>query len=56
MNYQCPFCNEWICDWLHCCEGKHTSEWMEATYNTMGWSEDTICKCWNDDVIEVKDV
>ena len=39
-NYQCPFCNEWVYDWLHCCEGKHRSDWIEASYNTMGWGKE----------------
>ena len=37
MSNQCPFCNEWVSDWLHCCEGKHRSNWIEAEYQTMGW-------------------
>lgn len=39
-NYQCPFCNEWVYDWLHCCEGKHHSDWIEAEYETMGWDKE----------------
>ena len=41
-NTQCPFCNEWVEDRLHCCEGKHTNDWIEAQYETMGWPEDVI--------------
>ena len=39
MNYQCPFCNEWVYDSLHCCEGKHKNDWIEAEYETMGWDK-----------------
>lgn len=36
-EYYCQFCGAWTNGWLHSCEGKHKSDWVEAEYNTMGW-------------------
>ena len=37
IPYQCPFCNEWVYNDFHCCEGKYRSDWIDAQYKTMGW-------------------
>jgi len=29
---------------------KHRSDWIKAEYEAMGWSVNTICQCWKDDI------
>ena len=50
MNHQCQFCGEWVSDFFHCCEGKHKNDWIEAQYETMGWSTEVFCQCWKVDI------
>ena len=47
-EYYCEFCNEPTWNSLHMCEKKHKSEWIKATYVTMGWPQETICQCWKE--------